>query len=131
MPSFLFIYLILKSLILTCVPRHEPLSHFPPHNISLGHPHAPAPSMLYPASDRLYAIFLKLRSFLQYCLAGRMLFGFLVPYTEVLPTGIFSLLKFYLVALFVCFFSFGIVGFFFFFFVVHLIDYALFSLVHA
>ena len=22
-----------------------------PHNISLGHPHAPAPSMLYPASD--------------------------------------------------------------------------------
>ena len=23
----------------------------PPHNISLGHPHAPAPSMLYPASD--------------------------------------------------------------------------------
>ena len=26
-------------------------SHLPPHNISLGHPHAPAPSMLYPASD--------------------------------------------------------------------------------
>ena len=25
--------------------------HLPPHNISLGHPHAPAPSMLYPASD--------------------------------------------------------------------------------
>ena len=35
----------------TCVPKHEPLSHLPPHNISLGHPHAPAPSMLYPASD--------------------------------------------------------------------------------
>ena len=54
---FLFIYLfiyflkILKSLILTCVPKHEPSSHLPPHNISLGHPHAPAPSMLYPASD--------------------------------------------------------------------------------
>ena len=43
-----FIFLILKSLILTCVPKHEPPSHFPPHNISLGHPHAPAPSMLYP-----------------------------------------------------------------------------------
>ena len=42
---------ILKSLILTCVPKHEPLSHLPTHNISLGHPHAPAPSMLYPASD--------------------------------------------------------------------------------
>ena len=26
-------------------------SHLPPHNISLGHPHAPAPSMLYPALD--------------------------------------------------------------------------------
>ena len=47
----LLFFLILKSLILTCVPKHEPPSHLPPHNISLGHPHAPAPSMLYPASD--------------------------------------------------------------------------------
>ena len=46
-----FIFLILKSLILTGVPKHEPPSHLPPHNISLGHPHAPAPSMLYPVSD--------------------------------------------------------------------------------
>ena len=46
-----FFIFILKSLILTCVPKHEPPSHLPPHNISLGHPHAPAPSMLYPASD--------------------------------------------------------------------------------
>ena len=43
-----FIFLILKSLILTCVPKHEPPSHLPPHNISLGHPRAPAPSILYP-----------------------------------------------------------------------------------
>ena len=35
----------------TCVLKHEPPSHLPPHNISLGHPRAPAPSMLYPASD--------------------------------------------------------------------------------
>ena len=35
----------------TCIPKHEPPSHLPPHNISLGHSHAPAPSMLYPASD--------------------------------------------------------------------------------
>ena len=49
---FIFlIFLILKSLILTCVSKHEPPSHLPPHNISLGHPRAPAPSMLYPASD--------------------------------------------------------------------------------
>ena len=34
-----------------CLPKHEPPSHLPPHNISLGHPRAPAPSMLYPASD--------------------------------------------------------------------------------
>ena len=47
----IFYFLNLMSLILTCVPKHEPPSHLPPHNISLGHPHAPAPSMLYPASD--------------------------------------------------------------------------------
>ena len=35
----------------TCVPKHEPPSHLPTHNISLGHQCAPAPSMLYPASD--------------------------------------------------------------------------------
>lgn len=46
-----YFFLILKSLILTCIPKHEPPSHLPPHSISLGHPHAPAPSMLYPASD--------------------------------------------------------------------------------
>ena len=40
-----------KSLILTCIPKHEPPSFLPPHNIFLGHPHAPAPSMLHPASD--------------------------------------------------------------------------------
>ena len=34
-PSFFF--LILKSLILTCVPKHEPPSHLLPHNISLVH----------------------------------------------------------------------------------------------
>ena len=31
--------------------QHELPSHLPPHNIPLGHPHAPAPSMLYPTSD--------------------------------------------------------------------------------
>ena len=35
----------------TCVPKHEPPSHLPPHNISLGHHRAPAASMLYPALD--------------------------------------------------------------------------------
>ena len=51
-PLYVFLFfLILKSLILTCIPKYEPPSHLPPHNIPLGHPHAPAPSMLYPASD--------------------------------------------------------------------------------
>ena len=35
----------------THVPNPEPTSHLPPHIITLGHPSAPAPSMLYPASD--------------------------------------------------------------------------------
>ena len=35
----------------TCVPNPEPPSHLPPHNITLGHPSAPAPSILYPASN--------------------------------------------------------------------------------
>ena len=35
----------------TCVPHPEPTSHLPPCTIPLGHPSAPAPSFLYPASN--------------------------------------------------------------------------------
>ena len=35
----------------TWVPKHEPPFHLPPHIISLDHPGAPAPSILYPASN--------------------------------------------------------------------------------
>ena len=35
----------------TSVPNPEPPSHLPPHTISLGHPSAPAPSILYHASN--------------------------------------------------------------------------------
>ena len=35
----------------TCVPHPEPASHLPPHTIPLGHPSAPAPSILYHASN--------------------------------------------------------------------------------
>ena len=35
----------------TGVPNPEPPSHLPPHIISLDHPCAPAPSILYPASN--------------------------------------------------------------------------------
>ena len=35
----------------TWVPNPEPPSHLPPHIISLGHPSASAPSILYPASN--------------------------------------------------------------------------------
>ena len=35
----------------TRVPHPESTSHLPPHTIPLGHPSAPAPSFLYPASN--------------------------------------------------------------------------------
>ena len=35
----------------TWVPNPEPPSYLPPHTISLGHPSAPVPSILYPASN--------------------------------------------------------------------------------
>ena len=35
----------------THVPHPEPSSHLPPHTIPLGHPSAPVPSFLYPASN--------------------------------------------------------------------------------
>ena len=35
----------------TCVPHPEPPSHLHPHTIPLGHPSAPAPSILYHASN--------------------------------------------------------------------------------
>ena len=35
----------------TRVPHPEPPSHLPPHTIPLGHPSAPVPSVLYPASN--------------------------------------------------------------------------------
>ena len=38
----------------THVPKPEPPSHLPPHTIPLGHPSAPAPSFLYPASNLYY-----------------------------------------------------------------------------
>ena len=36
---------------LTCLPHPEPPSHLPPHTIPLGHPSAPAPSILRHASN--------------------------------------------------------------------------------
>ena len=60
---YLFIYLYFTILYWFChtstcirhgcthVPHPEPASHLPPHTIPLGHPSAPAPSFLYPASN--------------------------------------------------------------------------------
>ena len=39
----------------TRVPNPDPPCHLPPHTISLGHPSAPAPSILYPASPLQYS----------------------------------------------------------------------------
>ena len=45
----------------TRVPNPEPPSHLLPHTIPLGHPSAPAPSILYPASnlDNYYYFYVK------------------------------------------------------------------------
>ena len=49
----------------THVPHPEPPSHLPPHTILLGHPSAPAPSFLYPASnlDRRFVSYMILYMF--------------------------------------------------------------------
>ena len=62
--KFLFIYLFYFTILYwfchtltwihhgcTCVPHPELSSLLPPHTIPLGHPSAPAPSILYPASN--------------------------------------------------------------------------------
>ena len=58
-PFFLFCFTILSWFChtstcihhgCTCVPHPETPSHLPPQPIPLGHPSAPAPSFLYPAS---------------------------------------------------------------------------------
>ena len=46
---FYFIFFYFK--IFNSYMRFQTWTHLPPHNISLGHPHAPAPRMLHPASD--------------------------------------------------------------------------------
>ena len=42
----------------TCVPHPELPSHLPLHTIPLGHPSAPAPNILYPASNLDWQFFL-------------------------------------------------------------------------
>ena len=57
--NFYFYFILLYNTVLvlythhgcTSVPNPEPPSHLPPYTISLGHPSAPAPSILYPASN--------------------------------------------------------------------------------
>ena len=46
----------------TRVPHPEPPFHHPPQTIPLGHPSAPAPSILYPASKLFVCLFLVLCS---------------------------------------------------------------------
>ena len=60
----------------TWVTKHEPHSHLPPHIISLDHPHAPAPSILYPVS----------------CIEHRLVIRFLhdsihvsMPFSQIIP----------------------------------------------
>ena len=49
----IFIFTLFYFTINSCtwVPNPEPPSHLPPHIISLDHPRAPAPNILYPVSN--------------------------------------------------------------------------------
>ena len=55
-----------------CVPHPEPLSHLFPHTIPLGHPSAPAPSFLYPASNLYWR-------FVSYII------HVLMPFSQIIP----------------------------------------------
>ena len=57
----------------TRVPRHEPPSQLPPHTVSLGHPSAPAPSILYPASN------------LDWRLVSYIILYVSMPFSQIIP----------------------------------------------
>ena len=57
-----------------CVPHPEPLSHLFPHTIPLGHPSAPAPSFLYPASNLYWR-------FVSYIIHVLMPFSQIIPHS--------------------------------------------------
>ena len=58
------------------VPHPEPPSHLPPHTIPLGHPSAPAPSFLYPASN------------LDWRFISYMIFICLLPFSQIIPSSL-------------------------------------------
>ena len=57
----------------TRVPHPEPPSHLLPHTIPLGHPSAPAPSFLYPASN------------LDWQLVSYDIIHVSVPFSQIIP----------------------------------------------
>ena len=57
----------------TWVPNPEPSSHHPPIIISLGHPSAPAPSILYPASN------------LDWRFVSYMILYVSMPFSQIIP----------------------------------------------
>ena len=57
----------------TTVPNPELPSNFPPHTIPLGHPSAPAPSILYPASN------------LDWRFVSYMILYVSMPFSQIIP----------------------------------------------
>ena len=57
----------------TRAPNPVPPSHLPPHTIPLGHPSAPAPSFLYPASN------------LDWRFVSYMILYMVMPFSQIIP----------------------------------------------
>ena len=67
----------------TWVPSPEPPSHLPPYIISLDHPHAPAPSLLYPVSNIDWRFISYMIAYMFYSKSDNKLFEYLLYFITI------------------------------------------------